>query len=108
MCRFQSHEIYMLQLTLTKQYGCFKLVHSSKKSGGLLSAGAQIQAFVSHCSANFQPILDCFISNFKLKYEDSENIKADRVNTVVLTYINSNVGRFFWVTQYTYQWRLLK
>ena len=27
--------------------------------------------------------LNCFISNFKLKYEDSENIKADRVNTVV-------------------------
>ena len=32
---------------------------------------------------NCQPILDCFIPNFKLKYEDSENIKADRVNTVV-------------------------
>ena len=25
----------------------------------------------------------CFIPNFKLKYEDSENTKADRVNTVV-------------------------
>ena len=28
-------------------------------------------------------ILECFISNFKLKYEDSENIKADRVNIVI-------------------------
>ena len=40
-------------------------------------------AFGSPCSMNFQPILDCFIPNFKLKYEDQENIKADRVNTVV-------------------------
>ena len=40
-------------------------------------AGPKILAFVSHCSANFQPILDCFIPNFN--YEDSKNIKADRV-----------------------------
>ena len=40
-------------------------------------------AFVSHCSASFQPILDCFTPNFKLKYEDSENIKADCVDTIV-------------------------
>ena len=33
---------------------------------------------------NFQPILDCFITDFKLNHEGSENIKADRVNTVVL------------------------
>ena len=39
--------------------------------------GPEILAFVSHCSANFQTILDCFIPNFKLRYEDSENIKAD-------------------------------
>ena len=48
--------------------------------------------------SNFQPILDCFIPNFKLKYEDSENIKADRVSTVVSTYVKSNVGRFFFGT----------
>ena len=53
----------------------------SKKSGWLSSAGPEIQAYVSHCSANFQPILDCFIPNFKLKYENSENVKADLVNT---------------------------
>ena len=51
-----------------------------KKSGWLSSAGPEIEALVSHCSANFQPILDCLKPNFKLKYEDSENIKLDRVN----------------------------
>ena len=30
-----------------------------------------------------------------MKYEDSENTKADCVNAVVSTYIKSNVGRFF-------------
>ena len=44
--------------------------------------GPEILAFISHCSANFQPIFDCYIPNFKLKYEDLENIKADNVNTV--------------------------
>ena len=34
---------------------------------------------------NFQPILDCFIAKFKLEYNDSENIKTDRVNAVVFT-----------------------
>ena len=34
---------------------------------------------------NFQPILDCIIPHFRLKYEDSENIKANCVNTFVLT-----------------------
>ena len=33
--------------------------------------------------ARQKPILDCFIPNFELKYEDSENIKADCVSTVV-------------------------
>ena len=67
-----------------KQYGCFKLVHIfSEKLGRLSSAGAEFQAFVRHCSVNFELILDCFIPNFKLKYEDSENIKADCVNAVI-------------------------
>ena len=39
-------------------------------------------AFVSHCSAKFQLISDCFIPNFKLKYQNSENIKSGRVYTV--------------------------
>ena len=41
-------------------------------------------ASVSHCLAKFQLILDnhCFIANFKLKYQNSENIKADHLNIV--------------------------
>ena len=55
----------------------------SKKSGRLSSTGSEILTFGSHCSANFQPILDCFIPKFKLEYDDLENIKTDRVNAVV-------------------------
>ena len=40
------------------------------------SAGPKILGFSSYCLTNFQQILDCFIPNFKLKYEDSENIKG--------------------------------
>ena len=58
-------------------------MHFSKKSGRLSSVGPEILALVSHCSANFQPIMDCFIPNFKLKYDDPDNIKADSVNKVV-------------------------
>ena len=46
-------------------------------------SGPEVLAFFIHCSANFQPIFDCFIPNFKLKYEHPDNIKADRVNVVV-------------------------
>ena len=47
------------------------------------SAGPKILAFGtgSHSSANFQPILDCFIP----KYENSESRSLS-------TYIKSNVG----------------
>ena len=65
------------------QYGCFKLAHFSKKSGRMSSMGSEILTFGSHCSAKFQPILDCFIPKFKLEYDDLENIKTDRVNAVV-------------------------
>ena len=54
-----------------------------KKSGRLSSTGSEILIFGSHYSANFQPILDCFIPKFKLEYDDLENIKTDRVNAVV-------------------------
>ena len=66
-------------------------LHFSKKSGPLSSTGSEILTFGSHCSANFQPILDCFIPTFKSEYDNSENIKTDRVNPVVSTYIKSNV-----------------
>ena len=52
-------------------------MHFSKKSGRLSSEGPDVLAFGSHCSAKFQPILNCFIPKFKLKYEDSENVKTD-------------------------------
>ena len=73
-------------------------MHFLKKSGRLSSAGNEIQAFVSHCSGNFQLILDCFIPNFKLKYEDSENIKADHVNTVVFNLHQIKRRAFFFGT----------
>ena len=56
-------------------------MHFSKNSSVI--AGPEILVFVSHFSVNFQPIFDCFLPYFKLKYENSENIKADCVNTVV-------------------------
>ena len=58
-------------------------MHFSEKSCPPSTADPEILVFASHCSANFQLILNCFTSNFKLMYEDSENIKADHVNTVV-------------------------
>ena len=77
------------------QYGCRKLVHFSKKSGRLSATGSEILTFGSHCSANFHPILDCFIPKFKLEYDGLENIKTYSVNTVLSTYIKSNVQSFF-------------
>ena len=68
---------------LLMQYGCLKSIHFSKNSGPLSSTGSEILAFGSQCSANCQPILDCVIPKFKLKYDDLENVKTDRVNTVV-------------------------
>ena len=80
----------MAQQTLIKQYGCFNLVHFSEKSCPLSTANPKILAFVTYCSANFQQISDFFMPNFKLMYEDSENIKADQVNTVVFNLHQSN------------------
>ena len=69
-------------------------IYFTKELGRLSSAGPEILVFVSHCSANFQPIFDCFIPNLNLKYEDSENIKADCIQSLS-TYIKSNVGHSF-------------
>ena len=44
---------------------------------------------------NFQPILDCFIPEFKLKYDELENIKTDRVNTVVFNLYEIQQLKFF-------------
>ena len=80
---------------MLKQYGCLKLIHFSKKSGRLSSTGSEILAFGSQCSANFQPILDCF-PKFKLKYDNLENIGTDRVNTVVFNLHEIKQLKFFW------------
>ena len=74
------------------QYGCLKLVHFS---GRLSSTGSEILIFGSHCSANFQPILDYFIPKFKLEYDDLENIRADRVDAVVFNSHQIKRLRFF-------------
>ena len=57
--------------------------------------GSEILAFGSHCAAHFQPILDCSIPKFKLKYHDLENIKTDRVNTVVFNLLQIKHSKFF-------------
>ena len=77
------------------QYGCLKLVHFSKKSGRLSSTGSEVLTFGSHCSANFQPILDHFIPKFKFEYDDLENIKTDYVNTVVFNLHQIKRLKFF-------------
>ena len=75
-----------------------KPVQFSKKLGCPSSASPEILAFGSHCSANFQPILNCFMPNFKLKYEDSENIKADSVNKVIFNLLQAKRRAFFYGT----------
>ena len=71
------------------------------QSSPLSSAGPEILAFGSHCSAKFLPILECFTPNFKLKYEDSENIKTDRLNAVVFNlHQNKQRKSFFLDTWY--------
>ena len=80
------------------QYGCLKLVHFSKKSGRLSSTGSEILTFGSHCSANFQPILDCFIPKFKLEYDDLEHIKTDCVNAVIFNLHQIKRLKFFFGT----------
>ena len=86
---------------MIKQYGCFKLAHFSKNWVFCSPAGPEILAFVSHYSANFQPNLYCFIPNFKLKYEDSENIKLDLVNTVIFNLHQvKRWASFFWDARY--------
>ena len=75
-------------------------MHFSKKSGRLSSTSSEILTFGSHCSANFQPILDCFIPKFKLEYEDLENIKTDLVNAVVFDLHQIKRLKLFWDTRY--------
>ena len=66
-----------------------------KKLDRLSSRGPEILAIGGYYSANFQPIFDCFIPNFKLKYEDSELMKIDRVSTVICSLNNIKHWNFF-------------
>ena len=58
-------------------------MHFLKKIKCRSWAGPKSLAYVNHCSAKFQPILNCFIPILKQKYEDLENIKTHRINIVV-------------------------
>ena len=60
--------------------------------------GSEILTFDSHCSANFQQILNCFIPKFKLEYGNLENIKTDCVSTVVLNLHQIKRLKFFFGT----------
>ena len=73
-------------------------MHFSKKSGRLSSAVPEILGFGSYCSAKFQPILDCFVPNSKLKYENLGNIKAGCVNTIVVNFHQIKRRAFFFGT----------
>ena len=77
------------------------MIHFSKKSDRLSSVGPEILTFGSHCSANFQPILDRFIPKFKLEYDNLENIKTDRLNTVIFNLHQIKQSKFFWDTRYS-------
>ena len=67
----------------------------SEKSGRLSPAGPEILAVFSHCLVKFQPILDCFIPNFKSKYEDSENMEADRCKYSCFQVISNKTSDIF-------------
>ena len=58
-------------------------MHFPKKKCHLSSTDPVITAFGSHCLPNLKTILNWLIPDVKLTYGDSENIKTDRVNTVV-------------------------
>ena len=61
-------------------------MHFSKESGCQFSAASARKIFNRFRIALYQTL--------SVKYKNSENIKADRVNTVVSTYIKSNIRRF--------------
>ena len=78
-------------------------MHFSKKSCRLSAAGSEIVAFGSHWLTSFRPILNCFVPNVKLKYEDSEDIETNREITVVFNLHHVKQRNCFWDSRYT--WR---
>ena len=81
-------------MNLLKQYGCLKLINFSKKFGPLSSTGSEILASVAIARRTCNRFI-CFIPKFKLKYDDLENIKTDRVNTVVFDLHQIKQSKFF-------------
>ena len=73
-----------------------KTLYFFKKLGRLSPGGSEVLAFGSHFSAKFQSHLDCFIPSFKLKCEDSENIKTDCVDTVLFNLHQIKQRNSFW------------
>ena len=99
MCLINSRILYppvnFVNAIWLPQIGAF-----FEKIGSLSSTGFEILTFGSHCSANFQPILDCFIPKFKLEYDDLENIKTASVSTVVFNLHQIKRLKFcFWDTR---------
>ena len=68
-------------------------MYFSKDLFACSSASPKVLAFGSYSLVNFQPILVYFVPNFKLKYGDSENMKAGCVSTVVF---NLHQIKHFW------------
>ena len=81
-CHFQFPETFTLRWTKVKQYGCSKSVQFSKNLVVCSSAGPKILVSVVIALRTFNRFKIFFSPNFKLTYEDSENIKADCVSTV--------------------------
>ena len=94
---FVSRNFYA-SVNLDKAIWLLSIDPFSKKMVVCSSAVPEILAFGSHCSACFQPFLDCFIPKFK--YEDSENIKADCVSTIIFSLHQIKRRAFFWDTRY--------
>ena len=71
-------------MNLDKAIRLPQIVHfSKKKSGGPSPTGPEVLAFSIQCLAKFHLVSYRFIPNFKLIYEDLENIKTNCVDTVV-------------------------
>ena len=86
-------------MNLIKQYGCFKLAHFSKIIESSVHQWVmKILLLLAIARRTFNLLWIALYQTFKLKYENSENIKANRVNTVVFNVhqIKRRFLFFFW------------
>ena len=63
---------------------CFKSMNFPKNGVACRQQVLKFSLSVGIYSANFQQILDFFTPNFRLKYENLEDIKTDRVNITIM------------------------